>query len=91
MHKREVPVAGASLVTGHEISRGDIVGTLTIARTAADEFETKWDLEWSFGDRQSRAGKGLLYAGYSWRGSATANGDTAPSREVLLLDAAWQA
>lgn len=90
VHKREVPLAGTWLVTGHEISRGDLSGTLTITRTASDEFETKWDLEWSFGDRQTRSGKGLLYAGYSWRGSATANGDTSPWREVLLLDAGWQ-
>lgn len=86
--KREVPLAGRWFATGHEVGRGDAFGTLEIRRTAADEFETRWSLTWSNGETQARSGKGLLYAGYSWRGSATESGAT--WREVLLLDEDWR-
>ncbi|MFY9341230.1 MAG: quinohemoprotein amine dehydrogenase subunit alpha, partial [Planctomycetota bacterium] len=90
-NRREVPLAGTWTVTGHETGRGDLVGTATITRTDADEYDVVWSLSFTDGSKQTRTGKGLLYAGYSWRGRSQEGGEGAASwREVLLLDDAWQ-
>lgn len=89
-NKREVPLAGTWTVSGHEIGRGDLVGTAVLVRTDADEYEVTWKLAFSDASVQTRAGKGVLYAGYSWRGRSQEQADGARSwREVLLLDDAW--
>jgi quinohemoprotein amine dehydrogenase len=91
-NRREVPLAGLWTVTGHETGRGDLSGTIELKRTDADEYDTIWNLSFTDGTSIRREGKGLLYAGYSWRGRSTdpaANGGT-QWREVLLLDDAWQ-
>lgn len=95
-HRREVPLAGTWTVTGHETGRGDLFGTATLVRTDADEYDVVWELRFANGSTVRRTGKGLLYAGYSWRGRAAesaADPQQPPPpqwREVLLLDAAWQ-
>jgi quinohemoprotein amine dehydrogenase len=86
--KRETPLAGRWFALAHEVGRGAGFGTFEIVRTGADEFATRWQLTWSDGTTQERSCKGLLYAGYSWRGSAS-EGDTT-WREVMLLDAPWR-
>ncbi len=88
INRREVPLAGRWTVTGHEIGRGDVLGTVVMKRVSGDEFETHWSLDFENGDHVERSGKGLLYAGYSWRGSTTHEGTK--WREVLLLDEQWR-
>jgi len=89
-NQREVPLAGFWTVTGHEIGRGDLRGTAEMRRIADDEFEVVWDLTFPDG-RSERVGKGILYAGYSWRGRHQEPAAGSPSwREVLLLDDNWQ-
>lgn len=88
-NKREVPLQGKWTVHGHETGRGDIIGTLEIQRTDADEYALTWNLNWSDGSSAVRTGKGVLYAGYSWRGR-TQGKDGVNWREVLLLDDQWQ-
>ena len=91
-NRREVPLAGLWTVTGHETGRGDLSGTIELKRTDADEYEAVWNLAFADGTVVQRQGKGLLYAGYSWRGRSSdpeASGGT-QWREVLLLDDAWQ-
>jgi quinohemoprotein amine dehydrogenase len=90
-HRREVPLGGTWTVTGHETGRGDLFGTATLVRTEADEYDVVWELRFANGSQVRRTGKGLLYAGYSWRGRAAAAGEAeAQWREVLLLDERWQ-
>lgn len=90
-NKREVPLAGTWTVSGHETGRGDLIGTAEIKRTDADEYDVTWSLACSDGSTMTRTGKGVLYAGYSWRGRSSDAGNTAVSwREVLLLDESWQ-
>jgi quinohemoprotein amine dehydrogenase len=90
-NRREVPLAGTWTVSGHETGRGNLIGTAEIVRTDADEYDVVWNLAFTDGSTQLRSGKGLLYAGYSWRGRSQERGDGAPSwREVLLLDDTWQ-
>lgn len=88
-NRREVPLQGYWTVHGHETGRGDVIGTLQLTRTDEDEYDLSWNLRWSDGSTAERSGKGVLYAGYSWRGrSRDADGTT--WREVLLLDQQWQ-
>jgi len=94
VNEREVPVAGLWTVVGHEVGRGPIRGTVEIARTGRDAYSTAWVLEFGDGSRVSRQGRGVVYAGYSWRGrsrpSAGASGDEpAELREVMLLSEDW--
>ena len=74
---------------GHETGRGDIIGTLEMRRSGEDEYQLTWNLRWSDGSTAVRTGKGVLYAGYSWRGRTTGE-DGVNWREVLLLDDQWQ-
>ncbi|HEX6811630.1 MAG TPA: quinohemoprotein amine dehydrogenase subunit alpha [Planctomycetota bacterium] len=90
-NRREVPLAGTWTVTGHETGRGDLIGTVALKRIEADEYEVAWSLTFTDGSTVQRTGKGLLYAGYSWRGRSQDPGqDGAQWREVLLLDDTWQ-
>ncbi len=90
-NKRDVPLQGTWTVHGHETGRGDLIGTATLQRTAPDEYDISWQLRATDGSTIARTGKGLLYAGYSWRGRSQDAGENGASwREVLLLDDAWQ-
>ncbi|MCB9878533.1 MAG: quinohemoprotein amine dehydrogenase subunit alpha [Planctomycetes bacterium] len=88
-NRRLVPLAGTWAVTGHETGRGDVSGTVTLRSTGEDDYDLTWNLRWSDGSTAVREGKGILYAGYSWRGRAK-DPDGSEWREVLLLDDAWQ-
>jgi len=91
---REVPLAGRWTVTGHETGRGDLIGSVQITRDDVDEYSLQWQLRFTDGTEVARVGKGILYAGYSWRSSSTEKDiggkDGDRWRDVLLLDDAWQ-
>ena len=92
--EREVPMAGRWTGVGHEVSRGDVRGSLRVVRTAKDRYETTWDLHYGDGRRVQRTGKAVVYAGYSWRGRSrpvpgSPEGEPPQLREVLLLGADW--
>jgi quinohemoprotein amine dehydrogenase len=101
LNRREVPLAGTWTVTGHQTGKGELLGTAEMKRVGIDEYDVTWKLSFSNGDRIERSGRGVIYAGYSWRGSYTDPGDTTPGatdaskqaqkwREVLLLDERWE-
>ncbi len=91
VNRREVPVAGRYTVIGHEITRGDVRGEVVIRRDGQDTYSTTWDLRYGDGRKVHREGKGILYAGYSWRGRSTTSAPREPEtlREVLLLSEDW--
>ena len=93
VNRRSVPVAGTWDVVGHEPARGDLRGHVTIAAIAGDPeaYETEWEIAYPDGKPIVRRGKGILYAGYSWRGRSQAQtADEPPElREVLLLSEDW--
>jgi quinohemoprotein amine dehydrogenase len=66
-------IAGKWLIAAHVPGHGKYYGELTIAQGAAeDEFTTAAKLQPVGGGAAiTRTGKGLVYAGYSWRGSST--------------------
>ncbi len=94
LQEQEVPVAGTWTVIGHEVSRGDVRGFLTIERVESNQFTTRWQLRYGDGKEVVRTGRGVMYAGYSWRGRTTLSPDMAGEprqlREVLLLDGEWK-
>lgn len=92
--EREVPLAGMWTVIGHEVGRGEIRGTLEVKRTDRDAYTTVWSLEYSDGTRVRREGRGVMYAGYSWRGRSrpapgSPGSEPAELREVMLLSEDW--
>lgn len=91
VNRREVPVEGAWTVIGTDPTRGRVLGTLTVTRTGPDEFETRWELTYGSEAPLVRAGKGVLYAGFSWRGTSEtfAPGEAPLLRETLLLSEDW--
>lgn len=90
-NRRPVPLAGTWSASGHETGRGDFTGTVELTRSGDDEYDVRWNLAFADGTRVERTGKGVLYAGYSWRGRCKDVGPGASTwKEVLLLDDAWQ-
>lgn len=92
INRREIELEGTWSVSGYEPSRGNLRGSLTVTRTGEGSFSTSWDLLYGDGQRVRREGKGILYAGYSWRGTSEApkGSDEEKLKEVLLLDHDWQ-
>jgi quinohemoprotein amine dehydrogenase len=87
-------LAGTWLVSAYQPGRGKVYGETTIEATStADDFVTKTVLHYPDGQVVTSTGKGIVYAGYSWRGHATAAGGAkdpafpADSREAMLLSA----
>ena len=94
VNRREVPLAGTWQVTAKEPGRGALYGTVEIKRTGEDAYESVWTLIDTQGKALKRVGKGLLYAGYSWRGRSELDGADPKDpqktmKEVLLLSADW--
>jgi quinohemoprotein amine dehydrogenase len=95
-------IAGKWLIAAHVPGHGRFYGELTIAPGAAeDEFTTTAKLQpVGGGEAITRTGKGLVYAGYSWRGSSKGGVQAAnaapddlasPMRETMWIapDQTW--
>jgi quinohemoprotein amine dehydrogenase len=89
-------LAGTWLVSAYQPGKGKIYGETTIEATStADDFVTKTVLHYPDGQVVTSTGKGIVYAGYSWRGHAKATANSgakdvavpADSREAMLLSA----
>ncbi|MHA6766870.1 quinohemoprotein amine dehydrogenase subunit alpha [Sphingobium ummariense] len=78
--QRAPRLAGDWLVTASVPGQGRYVGTMTVTPgAAADEFGTRVTLQPIAGGAPvTRSGTGLVYAGYSWRG--TSKGGAAPAK-----------
>ncbi len=78
--QRNPRLAGEWLVVASVPGKGRYVGELSVAPgRQADEFTTKATLRsLSDGGTISRTGTGIVYAGYSWRGSSTGAGAAKP-------------
>ncbi|WP_416464583.1 quinohemoprotein amine dehydrogenase subunit alpha [Sphingomonas sp. VDB2] len=78
--QRNPRLAGEWLVVASVPGKGRYVGELTVAPgKVADEFTTSATLRsLTDGGTISRTGTGIVYAGYSWRGSSTGAGTTKP-------------
>jgi len=77
-------LAGTWLVDGYQKGRGRVYGEMVMAAgSSPDDFTTKLNLHYaSTGQDLSRAGKGLVYTGYSWRGRTKAEGSAASDPSI---------
>jgi quinohemoprotein amine dehydrogenase len=71
-------------VSGHELGRGDYVGTLTITPATDGTYRSDTHLQFADGSQEERQGQGVCYGGYAWRGS-TRSSDGERIREVFEL------
>jgi quinohemoprotein amine dehydrogenase len=85
-------LAGTWAVSAYQAGKGKAFGTLTIAATAApDEFTTKLQLYYPAKDTTlTRAGKGIVYTGYSWRGREKTETAPAASADPGNNPAEWR-
>jgi len=89
---RPAPMEGLWIVSGHDVGRGDLRGTLEVAAQEGGGYTTRWRLSYQDGASVERTGKAVFYAGHSWRGRSQVSSGTQPAelREVLLLSEDWQ-
>jgi quinohemoprotein amine dehydrogenase len=89
-------LAGVWLVSAYQKGKGKVYGEMTVEPASTpDDFSTKTVLHYPDGETVTRTGKGIVYAGYSWRGHATATPNAGPkdpafpadTREAMLLSA----
>ena len=85
---RTADIAGRWLVTAYLRGRGEYYGEMQVDPGADGEFATKVRLtSLNDGSHISRAGRGVVYAGYAWRGRSQG----APSENPAPDDTASQA
>ena len=78
-------LAGRWLFSAHEVAKGPAVGVATFEGADGDYSYTV-DVLHADGTTETREGKGVLYTGYSWRGSSS-GGSLGDLREVMMLSA----
>ena len=91
---RPARIDGTWALSGWDLGKGAIYGTVTIAAVAGtpDEFTTNITYRVArTGQTVTRSGRSVVYTGYQWRGRSTAAGsaDTA-LREVMFVDRDWR-
>jgi quinohemoprotein amine dehydrogenase len=85
---------GRWLIVGSRPGHGRVFGEMIIEPTEVeDEFTTKLDLKYlSDGSGWTRRGRGVVYAGHSWRGRSNGGGNNGPesAREAMLVSRDWR-
>jgi quinohemoprotein amine dehydrogenase len=83
---------GKWALTGYQVGKGRIFGTLTIEPGAApDEFNTKVEIEYvSTGKTLTRTGKSVVYTGFSWRGRSTMTAAPEAASDPNFPPAEWR-
>ncbi|PYV08115.1 MAG: quinohemoprotein amine dehydrogenase subunit alpha [Acidobacteria bacterium] len=85
-------LAGRWALSGYQLGRGPVYGTVTIRADAEDEFATEARYVYARkGHEVKRSGKALVYTGFQWRGRSSvgaAEGDA--MREVMTVDRDWR-
>lgn len=78
-------LSGRWLFSAHEMAKGPAVGIATFEGADGDYTYTV-DVLHADGTTDTREGRGVLYTGYSWRGSSS-GGSLGELREVMMLSA----
>src|SRR5262245_14084976 len=89
---RPPKLEGRWMLTGYQLGKGRIFGTMTIeAGASPEDFTTKIDIEYAAtGATLTRTGKGIIYTGYSWRGRSTAPSGTPASADPSSSPTEWR-
>lgn len=87
-NKRAPRIEGSWTLSGRELGKGSIYGTVTVSTDPSDpaSFTTIADLQYvASGERVSRTGRALVYTGFQWRGRSNPD---APDelREVMMIE-----
>ncbi len=86
--KRAPRLAGSWTLSGYEVGRGPIYGTMTVSPDPTDpaSFTTTTSYVYAeTGQRVERAGQVTVYTGYQWRGRSNAGGPD-ELREVMFVE-----
>jgi quinohemoprotein amine dehydrogenase len=86
-------LVGRWALTGYEVGKGPVYGTVDIMRAdAPDEATTVISYTYArTGQQVSRTGRAIIYTGHQWRGRSTQNNNDATSmREVMAVERDWQ-
>jgi quinohemoprotein amine dehydrogenase len=86
--KRSPGLAGTWALTGYEVGKGPIHGTVSITADPEDPdvFMTAANYVYAeSGERVERSGQGLVYTGYQWRGRSNP-GMATELREVMFVE-----
>ena len=89
---RPARLDGTWALSGWELGKGAIYGTVTVAVDPAtpDEFTTTTTYRVArTGETVSRTGRAIVYTGFQWRGRSTAQAEDS-LREVMLIDRDWR-
>lgn len=90
---RAPKLQGRWMVDAYQLGRGRIVGEMVVEPAQVeDEFTTTTTLKYvRDGTTLTRAGRGIIYTGYSWRGRSTATDGKEPgeAREVMFVSRDW--
>jgi quinohemoprotein amine dehydrogenase len=89
---RPARLDGTWTLSGWELGKGAIYGTVTVAVDPAtpDEFTTSTTYRVArTGETVSRTGRAIVYTGFQWRGRSTAQADDS-LREVMMIDRDWR-
>jgi quinohemoprotein amine dehydrogenase len=90
---RAPKLEGTWTLTGYEVGKGAVYGTVVISQGAAlDQFGTEITLTYAHsGQRVTRKGRGIVYTGHQWRGRSTEGAsDETSMREVMSVERDWQ-
>jgi len=86
--KRSPRLAGSWTLSGYEVGKGPIYGTVTISANPADPDAFTSSASYVYaetGERVTRSGESMVYTGYQWRGRSNP-GQSDELREVLLVE-----
>jgi quinohemoprotein amine dehydrogenase len=86
--KRPPRLAGTWVLSGYELGRGPIHGSVRIAADPdnADEFTTTATYTYAeTGERVTRTGAAIVYTGYQWRGRSNPGAES-ELREVMFVE-----
>ncbi len=93
-NRRPARLAGSWAVAGHSPGRGPVYGTVevTTVNDSEDEFRTSATLiNPRSGNETQRSGRAIVYTGFQWRGSSSAEGSTVGAlREVMFVERDWR-
>jgi quinohemoprotein amine dehydrogenase len=89
---RPARLDGTWALSGWELGKGAIYGTVTVAVDPAtpDEFTTTTTYRVArTGETVTRTGSAIVYTGFQWRGRSTAQAEDS-LREVMMIDRDWR-
>ena len=90
---RPARLDGTWTLSGWELGKGAIYGTVTIAVDPAtpDEFTTSATYRVArTGETVTRTGRAIVYTGFQWRGRSTQQAENSSLREVMTIDRDWR-